>query len=318
LYNAETFIRSTLISLARQVTSPSEVIVVDDGSTDRGAEIAEAFRFPDGSSPVVVRHETPLGVAVARNHGAFVARGDWVGFCDNDDLWHPKRIAAIFACLRDHPTARAIATGAAGFALTADRVYLVAHQRVVMVNHWVPNDDIDLLVDLAGDVESRETRDIGFADLQRDTCFVTTQVCFRRDSYAMAGGCSPLFLRTDDWALNAACATMMAIVYLETPLVFYRIRATSQSHDQLASALPLLACLLAMRFGRDLDSRPTGPLYHHLVRTLAQNRAPFALTLGFALLGQLNVGTIGRLVEAGLRCRVPPWHILTSHAKAKR
>jgi glycosyltransferase involved in cell wall biosynthesis len=66
-----------------------EVVVVDDGSND-GTE-KHLARHGDRRLRVV-RHERPRGVAVARNAGIAAARGEWVAFLDDDDLWAPKKL----------------------------------------------------------------------------------------------------------------------------------------------------------------------------------------------------------------------------------
>jgi glycosyltransferase involved in cell wall biosynthesis len=68
-----------------------EVIVVDDGSTDETPERLAAIEDP---RLVVVRHDVSRGVARARNAGIAAARGRWVSFLDDDDLWAPEKLAA--------------------------------------------------------------------------------------------------------------------------------------------------------------------------------------------------------------------------------
>jgi glycosyltransferase involved in cell wall biosynthesis len=66
-----------------------EVVVVDDGSTDATAEGLAGRVDPRLR---VVRHERPRGVAGARNAGIAAARGEWVAFLDDDDLWSPRKL----------------------------------------------------------------------------------------------------------------------------------------------------------------------------------------------------------------------------------
>jgi Glycosyl transferase family 2 len=66
-----------------------EAIVVDDGSTDETPEGLAAIGDPRLR---VLRHERPLGVARARNDGLAAARGEWVAFLDDDDLWAPRKL----------------------------------------------------------------------------------------------------------------------------------------------------------------------------------------------------------------------------------
>ena len=76
---------TTLRSVLWQREVDHEVIIVDDGSTVPVTETADfAAR--------VVRHDESLGVARARNHGIDVARGRWIAFLDDDDLWAPEKL----------------------------------------------------------------------------------------------------------------------------------------------------------------------------------------------------------------------------------
>ncbi len=306
MHNASAFILATLESLGAQTIHPSEVIVIDDGSTDGCTEIVRSFRFPDGSAPTLIRHENPLGVAMARNHGAYLARSEWIGFCDNDDLWHPLRIETVLNAAATHPEALAIATAATGFALEADLSELRYHQRSAMVQHWVTSDDLDTLVQRLADLTAPDERYLTFADFRLSPCLTTTSVCFRRSAYAMAGGHAPWCDRADDWVLNAVAAHLAPILYLDSPLIFYRIRDTAQSHDDAQSALTLLAVMLALRFGpREIDRRPTGLMYRHLLGVEARNGAPLSRTLALAVLGELSPRQIASLCKTILRRK--PW-----------
>jgi len=80
-----------LRSVLAQEDVDLEVIVVDDGSTDEtSARLAEV----DDPRVVVVHREPPHGVARARNTGIEHARGTWLAFLDDDDLWAPRKLRA--------------------------------------------------------------------------------------------------------------------------------------------------------------------------------------------------------------------------------
>ena len=66
-----------------------EVVVVDDGSADGTAAGLERREEPRLR---VLRHDGPRGVAAARNTGISAARGDWIAFLDDDDLWSPRKL----------------------------------------------------------------------------------------------------------------------------------------------------------------------------------------------------------------------------------
>ena len=73
--------------------------MVDDGSDDGTCEAVEAL----GDDRIrVIRHDQPGGVSRARNDGIDSARGRWVAFCDDDDLWAPDKLARQIAAASSH------------------------------------------------------------------------------------------------------------------------------------------------------------------------------------------------------------------------
>lgn len=100
-FNARRWICATLRSVFAQDLQPAEVIVVDDGSSDGGAELLAA-EFPQ----VRVLHQANAGVAAARNHGVRAASGDWVAFLDADDIWLPSKLRQQHLALQAAPGAR--------------------------------------------------------------------------------------------------------------------------------------------------------------------------------------------------------------------
>lgn len=80
-----------LRSLLAQRFVSLEVIVVDDGSQDETSALLECLSAGDDRLRAV-RHATARGVSEARNSGIRVARGQWIAFCDDDDLWAPTKL----------------------------------------------------------------------------------------------------------------------------------------------------------------------------------------------------------------------------------
>jgi len=82
-------LRTTLRSALAQEGVELEVVVVDDGSTD---ETAAGLAAVGDERVRVLRHASSRGVATARNAGVAAARGEWLAFLDDDDLWSPDKL----------------------------------------------------------------------------------------------------------------------------------------------------------------------------------------------------------------------------------
>ncbi len=102
-FNAERTIGETLDSIAAQTFRDFELIVVDDGSTDRTAEIVAqiAIGFPQ----LICLRQPNRGQPAARNAGIAAARGRYVAFVDADDLWTPEKLKKQVRYLDMHPEA---------------------------------------------------------------------------------------------------------------------------------------------------------------------------------------------------------------------
>ncbi len=87
VYNGAATLARAIDSVLAQSYPPLEIIIVDDGSTDDTAAIAQRY----GES-VRYSHQDNAGVSVARNAGARIARGEWLAFLDADDWYYPDRL----------------------------------------------------------------------------------------------------------------------------------------------------------------------------------------------------------------------------------
>lgn len=105
-FNGAPFLRETLDSALSQTHSPLEVLLVDDGSTDESAAIADSF-----GPPVRTIRQVNQGESVARNRAIEEALGDWVAFLDADDLWHPQKLERQIAFAAEHSEHVCVITG---------------------------------------------------------------------------------------------------------------------------------------------------------------------------------------------------------------
>lgn len=98
VYNGERFIAAAVESILAQGYRPIEVIVVNDGSTDRTADVLVGF-----GEEIKVIHQENAGQAAARNRGIQAAAGPFIAFLDADDLWVPEKLARQMDWLAEHP-----------------------------------------------------------------------------------------------------------------------------------------------------------------------------------------------------------------------
>jgi glycosyltransferase involved in cell wall biosynthesis len=90
-YNSEKYIAETILSVLAQSYQNWEMIIVDDSSTDKTAEIISSFKEKD-SRIKYIYNSTNKGSAYSRNVALQKAKGKWIAFLDSDDLWHPKKL----------------------------------------------------------------------------------------------------------------------------------------------------------------------------------------------------------------------------------
>jgi glycosyltransferase involved in cell wall biosynthesis len=212
VWNGETFLTQAVESILRQTFSSFELIVIDDGSTDRSAAIADEFASEDSRVRVLRRpHE---GLAATLNAGIAAARSEYVARMDADDVSVPDRLQKQVAFLDAHPACVAVGAwievvdegarpiGLKTFVKTHDEisaallrgVSAIAHPTVVMRSDVLrdaggydarryPSEDLDLWFRLA---DSGELANLGEALLQHRRHKEAIGVYERENMKAMA------------------------------------------------------------------------------------------------------------------------------------
>lgn len=82
------YLKECVESILNQTYSKIEVVIVDDGSTDNSLAICKEYR--DKDKRVRIFHKENSGVSSARNLGLRMAEGDYISFCDSDDVVKPE------------------------------------------------------------------------------------------------------------------------------------------------------------------------------------------------------------------------------------
>jgi len=205
-HNRAELLPAVLGAILRQVGVTVEVVVVDDGSTDRTPALLDGW---DDNRLVVVRNTEAHGVAHARNRGLARARGDWVAFCDDDDQWAPDKLRAqLDACARS------------GSCWSCTSAVIVDEQgRIVGVERLDPH------------------RDVAAALLERDVIpGGGSSVLVRSDVIRTVGGFDSTVAACADWDYWIRLSRQGAPAVVDRPLVAYRVAAGSVSHGMARMA----------------------------------------------------------------------------------
>lgn len=99
LYNKEKQIRTTLESVLTQTFQDYEIVIINDGSTDRS--IKEVAQVHDPRIRLI--HQPNAGVSAARNHGIEEAKGEFIAFLDADDRWEPEYLQTQYELTQLYP-----------------------------------------------------------------------------------------------------------------------------------------------------------------------------------------------------------------------
>lgn len=226
LFNGAAHLPATLASVRAQTFSDYEVLLVDDGSTDGGPELAAAqadarWKF--------LRTGKNQGPAVARNAGLAAATGGLIAFWDSDDLAAPERLAVQAQFLSAHPE----------YALVASRARVMSENSAGAGTLW----------GYAGDP----------AQLGPDQLFKnnlsTSSLLLRRE--ALAGRqFDPAFVVASDYEMWARLIPPHQAFVLPQPLVTYRAHAANLTHRKQALLEDTLRRIARAQLQR-LDCQPT-------------------------------------------------------------
>jgi glycosyltransferase involved in cell wall biosynthesis len=204
-YNAERSLAATLDSAIQQTMSDFELIVVDDGSTDRTVAIAESYAAKDPRVRMI--RQPNGGSATARNTAIRAARGELFALLDSDDLWMPDFLASQLAILSEHPDIDIVSVNAINLGGPLDGTPLKP-----VSGGCVPISLLDLI------------------EVEDSVCIMTV---FRRKVVERTGGFDPSVLDNEDYDLwlRAACAGC-AIVFNARPSGYYRRHGDSKSANE--------------------------------------------------------------------------------------
>lgn len=196
-HNAVSFLPFALQSLQEQTLRPKEVVVVDDGSTDGTAAVAE-------QAGVTVIRQPQRGPAAARNRGVQATKAPLVAFLDADDWYGPAKLG--------RQAMRLLELGASAICCDA---WIVRHDKVERSKNE------QRIVPAVLTLER----------LLQSNPVICSTMLVRRDALDHAGPFDedPELIATEDYDLWLRLARREPIAYMAEPLAFYRVHAHSLS-----------------------------------------------------------------------------------------
>ena len=113
VHNTERYLNDCVDSIRSQTYENLEIILVDDGSTDRSSSLCD--RAADEDERIMVLHTANFGAGAARNAGLREAHGSWVCFVDSDDVLGGRYVERLVACALEAQTPMVRLTGGVVF-----------------------------------------------------------------------------------------------------------------------------------------------------------------------------------------------------------
>ena len=199
-YNSASFLETTITSVMRQTYQDVEIIVVDDGSTDRTAAVMARF-----SGVCRYIYQDHAGSSAARNRGIENSVGELVAFLDADDAWLPRKLEEQVGLLARHPDVGLVETGS-----------FLCDEQLRSVRYLPP---------------ARLRGRVFEAMLVDSKVPSTSTVLVRRTCLDQAGGFDPKYRNVQDYDLWLRLARCCRFDYLEEGFAYQRVHAGHSLKD---------------------------------------------------------------------------------------
>ncbi|MBD3345011.1 MAG: glycosyltransferase [Chitinivibrionales bacterium] len=203
LYNGEMFIVECLESVFAQTEQPVEIVVVDDGSTDKSVEIVKSF----GGNITLVSQKNG-DVSAARNAGVEAAGGELIAFLDQDDLWEQCKLEKQIASFCREPEIDLVFTDLIKIGASGKRHRPKDRDRIA---------------------RSLTDRTL-FKTLALKNLLMPSAVMVKKESFTRAGYFDESFATCGDYEMWLRMAGMdMRFRYVPEPLTVYRYHGANES-----------------------------------------------------------------------------------------
>jgi len=214
-HDAEPWIGEAIESALRELPADSELVVVDDGSTDATAAVVERF----GGRATLLRNETARGPGFSRNRGAAAARGAVLAFHDADDVVLPGRFDRQAGILEAHPEVDLVFGNGTKIDEQGRRLGPVIPRRYAR----------------------RLSRRCGPAEMLLGGFVYPQALSVRRERFLALGGF--VHERVEDWEFALRASLSLAMRFVDEPVFLYRRHSGSMTMKQHVYAEQMLDML---------------------------------------------------------------------------
>jgi glycosyltransferase involved in cell wall biosynthesis len=244
VWNGEKYLAAAVDSLLAQTYTDFELLVIDDGSTDRTPEILRSYADPR----LRVLRLDHAGIVVALNHGLSQAKAQWVARLDADDLSLPRRLELQWQAVNRHPQA------------------VLCHTNVT----YFGEDSLSI-----GEARLPRSRSFTALRLCYQCPIVHSTVLFKKSAALAAGGYLPEERHAEDFSLWGRLLEQGEFVTLPQKLVQFRVHQQSVSQKNL-EVQRALARQIGIRHCQQFFrlNEPEAAMANAILRANARERVP--------------------------------------------
>lgn len=246
VYNRAEYLDEAIGSVLAQTYDHLELIVVDDGSTDESPAIVERWVAREAAAErnrVRLVRQTNAGPSAARNRGVRASTAEYIAFCDSDDIQHPFRIAAQVAAIERTPNAGVVfgeISTYRGGEVVSER--MLRNRRLGPTRHDFQT-ELELAfgpgtrLDAAGIPVPEQYQGCrvyaGWAASLIAQMHLAWACCsmYRRSALEAVGGFDPSLQSYEDWHVSAMVSKRNELVFLDVPLLLYRLHEGQLTND---------------------------------------------------------------------------------------
>jgi glycosyltransferase involved in cell wall biosynthesis len=271
MYNTERYVAECIGSVLNQTLRDVEVLVVDDGSRDRSAEIVEEIARRDNRVRLL-RHPggVNLGVSRSRHVGIMEASGEYIAYLDADDAFEPSKLEHQIDLLRAHPHCVLCHTGIKGIAVQVEDQELssllesqASAYEYDWNNYWPEITEYSFL-------DLRET-------LRRNVICNSSALVVTAAVRSAPAATRQIF-QYEDWVQWVLLSAKGPFVFTPQPLTFYRVHCEASSFElfkrdclkHLYSTVEFLLTINALTNDSGLKNRAATELLYNLARIMEQ------------------------------------------------